>query len=211
MPWSYEDRIPAVRKIFAQRKKLLPYLYDCAYKAVENEIPLNAPAFLYYDDEELKKENDTMMFGRDILVGFIFDEGKTETEIYLPEKDNWYLGDKLYEGGQKVKVSIPSDGEMPYFVKSGSVIPYNEAPYGFGSEEDTVFTVYPVKEGAFESEFFTDDGESFGYTKGDCVKLKFSVSCDKKNVTVRYLNEGSMDFKVKIKLFSGDYRELIIM
>lgn len=211
MPWSYEDSIPAVRKIFAQRKKLLPYLYDCAYKAVEKEIPLNAPAFLYYDDEELKKENDTMMFGRDILVGFIFDEGKTETEIYLPEKDRWYLGDKLYEGGQKVKVSIPSYGEMPCFVKSGSVIPYNEAPYGFGVEEDTVFTVYPVKEGDFESEFFTDDGESFAYTKGDCVKLKFSVSCDEKKVTVRYINEGSMDFKVKIKLCSGDCRELIII
>ncbi len=211
MPWSYEDTVPAVRKIFAQRKKLLPYLYSCAYNAVENEIPLNAPAFLYYDDEELKKENDTMMLGKDILVGFIFDEGKTETEVYLPEKDNWYLGDKLYRGGQKVRVTVPADSEMPYFVKGGSVIPTDSAHYGFGAEEKIIFTVYPVKEGAFVSEFFTDDGESFEYQKGDCVKLKFTVECEKDCVKVSYVNEGNMDFDADVRLCKGDEREIKVV
>ncbi len=208
MPWSYKDIIPAVGKIFAQRKRLIPYLYSCAYNASEKEIPLNAPAFLYYDDEELKNENDTMMLGRDILVGFIFDEGKTETEIYLPENDKWYLGNTLYRGGQKIKVSIPAESEMPYFVKAGSVIPLSETPYGFRSEEDIIFTVYPVEEGSFESEFFTDDGESFAYQKNECVKLRFIVTCDKDTVKVTYVNEGNMNFDVKIRLCEGDTREL---
>ncbi len=210
MPWSYEDIIPAVRKIFAQRKRLVPYLYNCAYNATEKEIPINAPAFLYYDDEELKKENDTMMLGKDILVGFIFDEGETETEVYLPEKDSWYLAEELYEGGQRVKVSIPAEGEMPCFVKSGSVIPTNEAPYGFQSKENVIFTVYPIREGKFESEFFTDDGVSFGYRKGDCVKLRFTVKCEKDYVKVSYINEGNMDFNVNVRLCEGDRRELVL-
>ncbi len=208
MPWSYEDIIPAVRKIFTQRKRLLPYLYSCAYKAVEEEIPMNAPALIYYDDEELKEGNDSTMVGRDILAVFVFDEGKTETEAYLPEKDDWYLGGTLYGGGQRVRVSIPAEGEMPYFVKAGSVIPANEAPYGFGAGEDTVFTVYPVKEGTFESEFFTDDGESFAYQKNECVRLKFTVTCDSERVAVTYTNEGDMPFDVKIRLVEGDERIL---
>ena len=73
------------------------YIYSCAYEAVEKELPLNAPALLYYEDKELRNEQDSMMLGRDILIGFVFDEDKTETEVYLPEKDNWYLGDKLFQ------------------------------------------------------------------------------------------------------------------
>lgn len=210
MPWSYEDIIPNVRKIFAQRKRLLPYLYNCAYNAVEKDVPINAPAFLYYVDEALMEENDTMMFGEDVLVGFVFDEGKEETEVYLPRKNDWYLGNKLYKGGQKVKVSIPAESEMPYFVKSGSVIATNEAPYGFDEKEDIVFTVYPVNEGTFESDFFTDDGVSFDYQKNECVKIHFTVTCSKDKVDVDYVNFGKVDFDVKFRLCDGDKRSLQI-
>ena len=211
MPWSYEDIIPSVRKILAQRKRLIPYIYSCAYSATEKEIPLNAPAFLYYDDEKLKQENDTMMLGKDILVAFIFDEGKTETEVYLPKKDSWYLGDKLYKGGQKIKVNIPAEDEMPYFVKAGSIIPQNEAPYCFGSGDDINFTVYPVKDGEFKSEFFTDDGTSFAYRKNNCVRLEFTVTCEKDKVSVNYINNGNMNFDVQLKLCDGDSRELQVI
>jgi len=211
MPWSYPDIIPSVRRIFAQRKKLLPYLYNSAYNAAEKEIPINAPVFLYYDDENLKEENDTMMFGKDILVSFIFDEGKDETEVYLPRKDDWYLGDKLCKGGQRIKVSIPAESETPYFVRSGSVIATNEADYGFGQKEETVFTVYPLSEGNFQSEFFTDDGVSFAYRNGNCVKLHFAVTCTEDKVMVKYENQGNADFEVKLRLCKGDNRELIMI
>lgn len=211
MPWSYENIIPDVRKIFAQRKKLLPYLYNCAYNATENETPINAPAFLYYDDEELKAENDTMMFGEDILVGFVFDEGAEETEVYLPEKDDWYLGSNLYKGGQRIKLRISAKDEMPFFVKAGSIIPFDEAPYGFKSGESIVFTVYPIEEGIFEGKFFTDDGESFAYRKGECVNIEFTVNCEKEKVTVSYINKGKMDFSIRVKLCSGDSRKLILI
>lgn len=210
MPWSYPDIIPAVRHIFAQRKKLLPYLYNCAYNATEKEIPLNAPPLLYYDDDKLKEETDTMMFGTDILVGFVFDQGATETEVYLPEKDNWYLGQKLYKGGQTVKLNIPAESEMPYFVKSGSIIPTNEAPYGFGKEEETVFTVYPLEKGTFESEFFTDDGISFGYRNDDCVKLHFTVECTEEEVIVHYKNFGNKEMKINLRLCDEKSRKLVI-
>ncbi|MGN0534081.1 MAG: TIM-barrel domain-containing protein [Eubacterium sp.] len=203
MPWSYPDIMPSVKKLFAQRKRLIPYLYSCAYNAVENEIPMNAPPLLYYDDTELYAENDSMLVGTDILVPFIFDQGQNETEIYLPKKDNWYLDGKVYMGGERVTLAIPFTEEMPFFVKAGSIIPTDE--------NKTVFTVYPVENGTFDGSFFTDDGLTFGYKSNLCVKLKFTVVCDDSSVTVKYENLGETPFVPEIRLCKGDGRRLEIL
>ena len=208
MPWSYPDIMDSVRRIFAERKKLLPYLYSCAFDAVENEIPMNAPPLLYFDDEALYEPNSSMMVGKDILVGFVFDEDKDTASIYLPKGESWYLGDKLFEGGQTVEVKIPAGQPVPYFVRSGCVLPTDEAEYGFNCKKETVFTVYPKENGEYESFFFDDDGESFRYKDNDCVKLHFFVSCDENHVTVEYENTGKMPCKMNIRLCGGDKRRL---
>ena len=210
MPWSYPDIIPSVQKIFAQRKRLLPYIYNCAYYSVEQEIPMNAPAFLYFDDDKLYDYPDTMMLGKDVFVAFAFDEGKDAVDVYLPSGSDWYLGDKLIDGGTELKLNIPATDEMPYFVRSGCVLPTDEAEYGFKADENIVFTVYPLKNGSFEYEFFWDDGESFDYMNNKCVRLKFKVNCDKDNVFVEYENAGEEEFEPVVRLCSADNRKLVI-
>ena len=206
MPWSYPDILDSVRNLFAQRKQLIPYLYNCAYRAVENEEPINAPLFLYYDDEEAKNHEDCMLVGRDILAAFVFDEGKTSASVYLPKGDDWYLFGKLYSGGQTVELNLPPDAPMPYFVRAGSVLPTDEAPYHFGMKEQLVFTVYPLREGTFESDFFDDDGESYGYLENRCVRLHFTVDCTKDSVTVQYQNTGEIPINPTVRLWNGDNR-----
>ena len=201
MPWSYPDIMPAVKRLFSQRKRLLPYIYNCAYEAVEKDIPMNSPPLLFYDDKELFSQNDTMFLGRNILVPFVFDEGVSETQVYLPKADNWYYGDKLYCGGETVKISHPPLAEVPLFIKAGSVIPSDEGRI--------IFTVYPTENGSFESEFFDDDGKSFEYKNNNCVKIGFNVECDENTVRVKYKNSAE-PFKPEIRLVEGDGRELII-
>lgn len=210
MPWSYPDIIDDVKNIFSQRKQLKPYLYNCAYNAVENEIPINAPLFLYYDDKNIETESSSFMFGRDILVTFVFDEGTEKATAYLPEGDSWYLNDRLYRGGQEVELTIPAKSKMPYFIRSGSVIPTDEAEYGFNSGEKLIFTVYPVESGEFKSDFFDDDGKSFRYKDNDCVRLEFTVSCTNDSVKVSYRNNGKIKITPDIRLCKGDRRQLII-
>lgn len=202
MPWSYPDCIPAVQALFEQRKQLIPYLYSCAYNAVEKEIPLNAPPLLYYDDKELYKQNDGMLVGRDVLVYFAFDEGQTAVTAYLPKGENWYLDGKVYAGGQSISLTVLPNEKMPYFVRCGSMIPTDEG--------ETVFTVYPLKNGEFESEFFTDDGETFAYQDNNCVHLHFTVQCTENTVTVSYKNTGEMPFAPCIRLCEGDSRTLTV-
>lgn len=210
MPWSYPDIMQSVQGLFAQRKQLLPYLYNCAYNAVQNEIPMNAPAFLYYDDEKLYSHTDSMMLGKDIFVAFAFDKGENKISAYLPKGDYWYLGDKIYAGGQTIELSIAPTDRMPYFVRMGCVLPTDEAPYGFNRGENVVFTVYPLHKGAFESEFFSDDGKSFAYLKNLCVHLKFKVTCDEHTVTIDFENSGKISTKPYIRLCAGDERKLIV-
>ena len=200
MPWSYPDIMPSIKKLFNQRKKLIPYLYNCAYNAVESEVPLNSPPLLYYDDERLYSQNDSMMVGRDILVGFIFDENREEAEFYLPKDEKWYLDGRVFDGGQAIKISIPLNEEVPYFVKAGSIIPTDE--------NGVIFTVYPIENGRFEGDYFNDDGITFNYKNNDCVKLKFYVFCDEESVTVEYKNLGNISFIPKIKLCKNDSRRL---
>ncbi len=210
MPWSYPDIIDDVKNIFSQRKQLAPYLYNCAYNAVQNEIPINAPLFLYYDDENISDDSNSFLLGRDILVTFVFDEGTEKVNAYLPKGEDWYLGDKLYSGGREVELTIPACAKMPYFIRSGSVIPTDEAEYGFDTDKKLIFTVYPLKSGEFSAEFFDDDGMSFKYQNNDCIKLEFSVSCTNDSVSVSYKNNGSIKITPEIRLCDCDNRKLII-
>lgn len=210
MPWKYEDVVGSVRDIFAQRKQLVPYLYSSAYNSVSYDEPMNAPLFLYYDDEDIEEDCESFLVGRDVLATCVLDEGIENISAYLPEGDDWYLGSKLYKGGQNVSLHIPPTSKMPYFVRSGCVFPTDEGKYGFESEQKLVFTVYPQETGFFQSSFFDDDGKSFEYKKNDCTRLIFSVVCEKDKVSVFYKNIGKVRLTPNIKLVDGDDRKLII-
>lgn len=208
MPWSYPDILGSVRALFAQRKRLLPYLYNCACRAVEREEPVNAPLFLYYGGEDARRQTDCMLVGRDVLAAFILDEGQTQTAVTLPEGDDWYLDGRLCRGGETVTLAIPAVGPAAYFARAGCVLPTDEAPYGFGKAPELVLTVYPVKSGSFTAEFFDDDGESFSYLENRCVRLQMTVRCTADRVVVQYANTGEQPFAPVFRLARGDARVL---
>ena len=210
MPWSYPDILQSVKALFRQRRRLLPYLYNCAYNAVEKEIPINAPLFLYYDDCR-ETESNSFMLGRDIIAACVFDEGESKVNVYLPEADDWYLGNELYSGGQTVQLNILPTDEMPYFIRSGSVVPFDEGECIYGADEDVCLTVFPKKAGSFEAEYFNDDGMSFAYLNGNCVKLKITVQCTEDEVIIEYSNEGKICHQPKFRLCEADGRMLKII
>lgn len=210
MPWSYESGLCGAKAILRQRKSLIPYLYNCAYNSVENDVPVQAPPYIYYDDENIDVNTDAFMLGRDVLAACVLDEGIAQVPVYLPKGDDWYLNEtgKLYCGASTVKVDLPSDKPVPYFIRSGSVFPVDEGECSYKSAEKVVFTVYPVKNGKFTARYFNDDGESFEYLKNNCVKLEFDVNCDNENVNVVVNNKGNVKFTPEIKLVSTDLRKL---
>ena len=199
MPWSYPDIIPAVQKLFEQRRSLLPYLYSTAFKCVRDDVPMNAPLLLYYDDEELKRDVDAMMVGRDLLVPFVFSPDTHSARVYLPKGDIWYRNGRKYAGGQEVYAPCEPADAVPCFFRGGSVFPTGEK-----------FVVYPIENGTFTSEFFDDDGTTYAYKNGDCVLLEFTVNCTETAVEVSYTNKGKTPAAPQFELCSADRRKLII-
>ena len=116
MPWLYPDLLPAVRRLFALRERLIPYLYDQAEKARLGHQPLIRPVFLL--DDEYPVESDWFMCGEDILVCPVFDEGSANVALTLPRfGDGWRLRGEgpLYPPGEELIVPCLVEDEPVWF------------------------------------------------------------------------------------------------
>ena len=105
MPWLYEDLMPEVRKLFALREKLVPYLYEQMKRRSADNLPLIWPVFLKEPDYDT--EADCFMCGDSILACPVFEEGKDSLHVRLPYFSGWKLrgeGD-IIKGGTELEVA----------------------------------------------------------------------------------------------------------
>ena len=75
------------------------------------------------DDANLHNLSDQYLFGPEILVAPILDEGTTERIVYLPD-GLWidYWTDDLLRGPGSATVQAPLD-KIPLFVRQGAIVP----------------------------------------------------------------------------------------
>lgn len=109
-PWNmakyYKDEsiIEVCRKYCNLRKKMMSYIYEEAQYSRDNGIPLMQVLFVKYSgDEKTYNIDDEFMFGRNLLIAPIINEGEFQRDIYLPE-GNWfdYQNQKTIEGGKTI-------------------------------------------------------------------------------------------------------------
>ncbi len=123
-PWEFgEDFMDAFRLADNMRYQLMPYIYAQAKHSSENGLPMVRALFVEYpEDPGAWLIDDQYLFGSDILVAPLFENGKAR-EVYLPH-GKWidYQTGKVYEKGWH---SIEA-GEIPVvmLVKDGAVIPH---------------------------------------------------------------------------------------
>ena len=82
MPWLYPALMPAVRRLFELRERLVPDLYAEAERARAQCLPLIRPVFLY--DEAYDPESDCFLCGEKLLACPVFDEGASGATLTLP-------------------------------------------------------------------------------------------------------------------------------
>lgn len=207
-PWSYPEMMDSVINLYKLRQKLKPYLYNLMYKMRMYFAPIIAPLFYYYDGFD--EESDQFMFGKDILVACIFDEGKSQLEVNLPENNGgWYKEGEHFESGRHSVKNEISD-LTPYFIKGGSVIAVDVAPY-LSKFEQVEFDLYPLEKGEFASDYFNDDGYSYKFENNDCVKVNFTVNCDESQILCRYANVGKQKITPKVRLIDYKTRKLTLI
>ncbi len=179
------------RKCIKLRYSILPYIYSMALEGSINGMPMVRSMPLQFPDD---RNCDDMcyqyMFGDSFLVGIFTDE------VYLPA-GNWYdywTGEKISSKGETFTLPYPADRAGLLFVRDGAIIPTQKDVQFVGSKpfDELILKIYPC--GRSNYVWYDDDGQSFGYEKGEIASRK--ISCEEKGGKVRInvaATEGSFD------------------
>ena len=184
----------AILKYIRLRYQLMVYIYSLAGKvSTEHYTMMRSLLFDFAEDAKAREIHDGFMFGPSLLVYPVttamyygvdsqpLERAKT-WECYLPAGATWYhyWTNHKYEGGQTVVVEAPL-GEMPLFVKGGSILPLiqDELAYaGQRPEQPLVLKVYPGADATFS--IYEDDETGYAYQAGAYAVTKISWDEEKR-------------------------------
>jgi alpha-glucosidase (family GH31 glycosyl hydrolase) len=160
------------RKYTHLRMELFPYIYSCAHR-----VRLNGQQMM----QALPENTFDYLFGHAFLVAPVYKQSANSRTVNLPT-GNWinYWTDQTIHGGSKIDVSA-SIGEIPLFVRQGSIIPMRRYASSIekGTNDTLIVHIYPGADGEFT--LFEDDGRSNAYLHGEIAKTKMQLINGKVN------------------------------
>jgi alpha-glucosidase/alpha-D-xyloside xylohydrolase len=159
---------PICRKYLELRYRLMPYLYTAAHQCCLLGMPIIRAMWLHYPDDPVAvARGDQYMWGNNILVAPVVEQGATTRKLYLP-RGAWYdfWTNERVEGGREIDRKVDLE-TMPLYVRAGSIIPMGPVRQYTSQQVEgpLTFTVYPGVNGSYS--VFEDDGSTFNYRKGD--------------------------------------------
>ncbi|WP_432627994.1 TIM-barrel domain-containing protein [Brotaphodocola sp.] len=199
-PWMYEENMEYVRAAYAQRYRMLPYLYSLMYEANQNGMPAMRPLFLEFPEDVkcYSDENLTFMFGKSVLVANVVEPGAKTRTIYLPAGCRWFdMNDNLreYEGGQTITIPVTL-GSIPMFLRGSSVYVTSEDVKHILA--DTMRQVDLLVSADTDTSFvmYDDDGHTEDYKNGVYAKTTIDVKAGDQTA-ITFDTEGSYESPVE--------------
>lgn len=200
-PWKFGIEAENIsRKSIELKYKLFPYIYTYARDAHDTGMPLMRALFLEYpNDKETFKLNGQFLFGKELLVAPVVEQGAVTKDVYLPEGEWIDFNDGLtkYKGEQWITVDAPLT-TIPVFVKKGSIIPQMPVMQYIGEKAvyPITFDIFPAnlnKETSFT--LYEDDGESRDYEKDIYCKTKITSKAAKEEILITIAARESKNFQ----------------
>jgi alpha-glucosidase (family GH31 glycosyl hydrolase) len=196
---------PICRKYLELRYRMMPYLYSAVRECTQTGMPVMRALWLHYpDDPKAVARGDQFLWGRDVLVAPVVEQGATGRSVYLP-RGNWYdfwSGERL-EGGREI--TRPVDLEtLPLYVRAGAIVPMGPLKQYTAEkvEGPITVTVYPGANGAFL--LYEDDGSSFNYRKGEWMGLEMAWSDTRKTLAVKLAGGSKVLGKRELEIKLGN-------
>ena len=199
------DVEPICRKYLELRYRLMPYLYTAVRDCCETGMPIMRALWVHHPDEvNAVARGDEYLWGRDILVAPVVEQGATTRRAYLPNglwHDFWT--EERVEGGREVERSIDL-ATMPLWVRAGAVIPMGPVRQYVDEPTDGPMTlvVYPGADGS--STWYDDDGISFDYRHGEWRRMEMTWQDAARRLTLRLArgsrvpDAGARRFEVRV-------------
>ncbi|NMA83781.1 MAG: DUF5110 domain-containing protein [Epulopiscium sp.] len=189
-----------VREAYAQRYRMIPYLYSLMYEAYKNGKPAMRPLFLEFPNDIncYNDKNLTFMFGSSVLVANVFEKGATTRTVYLPAGEKWFdMNDNMkeYEGGQTIEIPVDLSS-IPMFLRGSAIFITTEDIHNaandvmhnldilIGAEKDSSFILYD------------DDGCTNDFENGIFSKTTIEVKSGDKKV-ISFSREGNYQDTIK--------------
>ena len=141
------------------RMNLLPYIYSEATRSTADGTPMMRAMIIDFpEDENVYGLDEQYMFGRNLLVAPVLNEGQTVKNVYLPAGE-WidFFHNALTAGGAIKSYYCPADS-IPVYVRNGSILPLNlnedyEIGGSIGNDIDNYtnlsFRVYPSGDSSY--------------------------------------------------------------
>lgn len=182
----YEEHLANVQAAYAQRYRMLPYLYSLMRRAHMDGMPVMRPLFLDFPEDAKcwTDENLTFMFGPSVLVANVVEKGAKTRKIYLPAGTSWYdMNDNLrrYEGGQEIELPVDL-ASIPMFLRGSAIYMTSEDVKHILKDELKTLDFLISAETDVRFSFYDDDGWSKRYENGDYAVTEISVKAGERSV-----------------------------
>ncbi len=130
-PFNYPQYGEMLREIALERYRWLPYNYTLAYENARYGWPLVRPLNFHgaHTNEYDAAHSSEYLWGRDVLVAPVLEDGKRSRTVLFPAGSKWYnlAGTQTYDGGTAATVGAPLE-VIPVFVRAGAVIAKADYP-----------------------------------------------------------------------------------
>ena len=166
-PWLFSTEAQNEMRRFGElRMSLIPYLYSYAAISAETGAPMaRAMIFRYPREAAAWSADQQFLLGDELLVGSVTGANASST-IWLPA-GRWFdfATDRVLEGNQTFTADYPL-GQLPVFVRAGSIIPRVSPALSTAQLSKTLITlhVYPGQDAHFR--LYEDDGTTDQYRQG---------------------------------------------
>jgi alpha-glucosidase (family GH31 glycosyl hydrolase) len=193
------------RKYLELRYRMLPYIYSAVHECTKTGMPVMRSLWLHYrDDPQAIACGDEYLWGPNLLVAPVVEQGATSRRVYLP-KGAWFdywTGERI-DGSREI--TRPVDlATIPLYVRAGSILPLGPVKQYVDEKVDQplAITIYPGANASFL--LYEDDGRSFDYRRGEWMGLDISWNDTDRALRLR-LAPGSkllppMRRKIELKL-----------
>lgn len=201
-PWQFDQQTLDInRKYIKLHYKFLPYLYDLCYEQSKTGIPVLRPLVMHYQADSATWEcNDEYLFGPQILVAPVTDQGATARMVYLPEGD-WidYWSGKCISGKQYILREAPLDC-CPIYMKAGSLLPVwpetDHVPENGMTHLIMEYYPAPGTDTCASTSYvhYQDNGSDFSYQQGAYNLYTISVT-ENQTLSVEKKHAGYQEYK----------------
>lgn len=202
---------PICRKYLDLRYRLLPYLYSAVRECSLTGMPILRALWLHDpEDAAAVARGDEYLWGRDILVAPVVEQGATSRELYLP-RGTWYdfwSGDRV-EGGRSL--TRPVDLEtLPLYVRAGAIVPMGPVKQYTEEQVDEPLevSIYPGADGSFL--LYEDDGKSFDYREGEWLGIEMAWHDARRALSLRLAAGSRLPGKRRMTIQVGGKKKPIV-